>query len=168
MQVVCLSELTHFKQWFSGGKGGATAVCQDFVQPFGPHQQGPDSAIPTHPCWWLPAGGQGQGCHFQVNKVQATRVSVKAWLQTFSQPFFGGTTCLKFAIFTRDYSRKRKESVWAAFLNLLNRPDGFIQNMTSRWPLNLVFTVDLIFCSTRVVAKMACWSPEQMQGSDLQ
>merc|ERR1719365_482487 len=54
------------------------------------------------------------------------------------------------AIF-RDYSRKRKESVWAAFLNLLNRPDGFIQNMTSR-----------------VVAKMACWSPEQMQGSDLQ
>ena len=44
------------------------------------------------------------------------------------------------AIF-RDYSRKRKESVWAAFLNLLNRPDGFIQNMTSR-----------------VVAKMACWS----------
>ena len=88
--------------------------------------------------------------------------------KTFLQPFFGGTTCLKFAIFTRDYSRKRKESVWAAFLNLLNRPDGFIQNMTSRWPLNLVFTVDLIFCSTRVVAKMACWSPEQMQGSDLQ
>merc|ERR1711971_1087458 len=39
----------------------------------------------------------------------------------------------------------------AAFLNLLNRPDGFIQNMTSR-----------------VVAKMACCSPEQMQGSDLQ
>ena len=54
------------------------------------------------------------------------------------------------AIF-RDYSRKRKESVWAAFLNLLNRPDGFIQNMTSR-----------------VVAKMACWSVEQMAGSDLQ
>merc|ERR1719348_2946158 len=54
------------------------------------------------------------------------------------------------AIF-RDYSRKRKESVWAAFLNLLNRPDGFIQNMTSR-----------------VVAKMACWSVEQMTGSDLQ
>jgi len=51
----------------------------------------------------------------------------------------------------RDYSRKRKESVWAAFLNLLNRPDGFIQNMTSR-----------------VVAKMACWSVEQMSGSDLQ
>lgn len=32
----------------------------------------------------------------------------------------------------REYSRKRKESVWAAFLNLLNRPDTFIQNMTSR------------------------------------
>merc|ERR1719431_586331 len=54
------------------------------------------------------------------------------------------------AIF-REYSRKRKESVWAAFLNLLNRPDGFVQNMTSR-----------------VVAKMACWSVEQMAGSDLQ
>merc|ERR1719500_404008 len=51
----------------------------------------------------------------------------------------------------REYSRKRKESVWAAFLNLLNRPDGFVQNMTSR-----------------VVAKMACWSVEQMGGSDLQ
>jgi len=51
----------------------------------------------------------------------------------------------------REYSKKRKESVWAAFLNLLNRPDGFIQNMTSR-----------------VVAKMACWSVEQMAGSDLQ
>merc|ERR1719189_3236381 len=54
------------------------------------------------------------------------------------------------AIF-REYSRKKKESVWAHFLNLLNRPDGFIQNMTSR-----------------VVAKMACWSVEKMAGSDLQ
>ena len=32
----------------------------------------------------------------------------------------------------RDYAKKRRESVWAHFLNLLNRPDGFIQNMTSR------------------------------------
>merc|ERR1711892_501925 len=42
---------------------------------------------------------------------------------------------------------------WAHFLNLLNRPDGSIQNMTSR-----------------VVAKMACWSPpgELMAGYDLQ
>jgi len=54
------------------------------------------------------------------------------------------------AIF-REYSRKRKESVWAHFLNLLNRPDGFIMNMTAR-----------------VVAKMACWSREYMSGSDLQ
>ena len=48
---------------------------------------------------------------------------------------------------------KSKESVWAHFLNLLNRPDGFIQNMTAR-----------------IVAKMACWSPpgELMAGSDLQ
>ena len=53
----------------------------------------------------------------------------------------------------RDYARKRKESVWAHFLNLLNRPDGFIQNMTAR-----------------IVSKMACWSPaaELMAGSDLQ
>lgn len=43
--------------------------------------------------------------------------------------------------------------MWAHFLNLLNRPDGFIQNMTAR-----------------IVAKMACWSPpgELMAGSDLQ
>ena len=27
----------------------------------------------------------------------------------------------------REYARKRKESVWAQFLNLLNRPDPFIQ-----------------------------------------
>merc|ERR550525_1953512 len=53
----------------------------------------------------------------------------------------------------RDYAKKRRESVWAHFLNLLNRPDGFIQNMTAR-----------------IVAKMACWSPpgELMAGSDLQ
>jgi V-type H+-transporting ATPase subunit H len=51
----------------------------------------------------------------------------------------------------REYARKRKESVWAQFLNLLNRPDGFIQNMTAR-----------------VIAKMAVWSPEPMQGQDLQ
>merc|ERR1719480_728307 len=56
------------------------------------------------------------------------------------------------AIF-RDYAKKRRESVWAHFLNLLNRPDTFIQNMTAR-----------------IVAKMACWSPpgELMAGSDLQ
>merc|ERR550534_1761054 len=54
------------------------------------------------------------------------------------------------AIF-REYARKRKESVWAQFLNLLNRPDGFIQNMAAR-----------------VISKMACWSPEPMQGQDLQ
>jgi len=54
------------------------------------------------------------------------------------------------AIF-REYARKRKESVWAQFLNLLNRPDGFIQNMTAR-----------------VIAKMACWSAEPMKGQDLQ
>jgi len=54
------------------------------------------------------------------------------------------------AIF-REYARKRKESIYTQFLNLLNRPDGFIQNM-----------------SARVIAKMACWSTEPMQGQDLQ
>merc|ERR550525_1842110 len=53
----------------------------------------------------------------------------------------------------RDFAKKRRESVWANFLNLLNRPDTFIQNMTAR-----------------IVAKMACWSPpgDLMAGSDLQ
>lgn len=50
----------------------------------------------------------------------------------------------------KEYSRKKRESVWTPFLNLLNRPDGFIMNMTSR-----------------IVAKMACWSRELMDGSDL-
>jgi len=50
----------------------------------------------------------------------------------------------------KEYCRKKKESVWGPFLNLLNRPDGFIMNMTSR-----------------IVAKIACWSRELMDGSDL-
>merc|ERR1719223_956148 len=33
--------------------------------------------------------------------------------------------------FLRDYAKKRRESVWAHFHNLLNRPDTFIQNMTA-------------------------------------
>jgi V-type H+-transporting ATPase subunit H len=50
----------------------------------------------------------------------------------------------------KEYSRKKKESVWAPFLNMLNRQDGFITNMTSR-----------------ILAKMACWGKELMDGSDL-
>lgn len=50
----------------------------------------------------------------------------------------------------KEHSRRKKESVWAPFLNLLNRPDAFIMNMTAR-----------------IVAKMACWSRELMDGSDL-
>ncbi len=46
---------------------------------------------------------------------------------------------------------KGGESVWAHLLNLLNRPVGFIMNMTSR-----------------VIAKVACWSSQLMTGSDLQ
>ncbi|CAG0879126.1 unnamed protein product [Cyprideis torosa] len=50
----------------------------------------------------------------------------------------------------RDFSGRRKESVWSPFLNLLNRPDTFIMHMTAR-----------------IVGKMACWSKELMDGSDL-
>ena len=108
------------------------------------------------------------GLPFSGEQSSSNTCKCKSMTSNFFAAFLWRHHLPKICYFTRDYSRKRKESVWAAFLNLLNRPDGFIQNMTSRWPLNLVFTVDLIFCSTRVVAKMACWSPEQMQGSDLQ
>lgn len=50
----------------------------------------------------------------------------------------------------REYAKKKRENVWSPFLNLLNRPDGFIQNMTSR-----------------IIAKLACWSRDPMDGSDL-
>ena len=49
-----------------------------------------------------------------------------------------------------EYSRPKKLSVWAPFLSLLARNDGLIQNMTSR-----------------IIAKIACWSREPMDGSDL-
>ena len=50
----------------------------------------------------------------------------------------------------KNYAAKKNESVWTQLLTLLNRPVGFIMNMTSR-----------------VIAKMACWSRELMTGSDL-
>jgi V-type H+-transporting ATPase subunit H len=50
----------------------------------------------------------------------------------------------------KEYAAKRKESVWSTFLNLFNRTDPFIVNMTAR-----------------VIAKMACWSNDLMEGSDL-
>lgn len=50
----------------------------------------------------------------------------------------------------KDYARKNHENVWTPFINLLNRPDGFIVNMTSR-----------------IISKIACWSKELMDGSDL-
>jgi V-type H+-transporting ATPase subunit H len=40
----------------------------------------------------------------------------------------------------KDYSSQRGESAWVYLLTLLNRPAGFIMNMTAR-----------------VIAKMACW-----------
>jgi V-type H+-transporting ATPase subunit H len=50
----------------------------------------------------------------------------------------------------REYARKNKESVWAPFLSMLNRTDGFIVNQTSR-----------------IISKIACWSKEPMEGADL-
>merc|ERR1712045_898889 len=50
----------------------------------------------------------------------------------------------------KTFYANRAESVWTQLLTLLNRPVGFIMNMTAR-----------------VIAKMACWSCELMQGSDL-
>ena len=41
----------------------------------------------------------------------------------------------------KNYAAKKNESVWTQLLTMLNRPVGFIMNMTSR-----------------VIAKMACWS----------
>lgn len=49
-----------------------------------------------------------------------------------------------------DYASKRKENIWAPFLSLLNRSDGFIINMSSR-----------------ILAKLACWGTEQMPKSDV-
>jgi V-type H+-transporting ATPase subunit H len=50
----------------------------------------------------------------------------------------------------KDYSRKRKDSVWSSFLSLLNRNDSFIQNI-----------------SARIIAKIACWSNDLIDGPDL-
>lgn len=50
----------------------------------------------------------------------------------------------------KEYSKKKKDSVWSCFLSLLNRNDPFIQNM-----------------SARIVAKIACWSSDLMEGADL-
>lgn len=51
----------------------------------------------------------------------------------------------------REHSSRKRESIWGPFLNLLNRQDGFILNMTSR-----------------IIAKLACWSHELMEKTDLQ
>ncbi|KAK8724341.1 hypothetical protein OTU49_011339 [Cherax quadricarinatus] len=50
----------------------------------------------------------------------------------------------------KECARKNRESMWSPFLNLLTRPDTFIINMTAR-----------------IIAKLACWSREPMDGSDL-
>ncbi|CAL1270361.1 unnamed protein product [Larinioides sclopetarius] len=53
-------------------------------------------------------------------------------------------------LFKPTKTKKKSDSLWSPFLSLLNRPDGFITNMTSR-----------------IIAKLACWSKELMDGSDL-
>ena len=50
----------------------------------------------------------------------------------------------------KEYSAKKNESAWVQLLTLLNRPGAFIMNMTAR-----------------VIAKIACWSKQPMDGSDL-
>jgi len=50
----------------------------------------------------------------------------------------------------KEYSAKKNESAWVQLLTLLNRPGAFIMNMTAR-----------------VIAKIACWSKQSMDGSDL-
>lgn len=49
-----------------------------------------------------------------------------------------------------EHAAKRKESIYAPFINLLNRQDGFIINMAAR-----------------ILAKLACWGREIMPKSDL-
>ncbi|XP_076182155.1 V-type proton ATPase subunit VhaSFD isoform X1 [Ptiloglossa arizonensis] len=51
----------------------------------------------------------------------------------------------------QEHSNRKRESIWGPFLNLLNRQDGFIMNMTSR-----------------IIAKLACWSHDLMDKTDLQ
>lgn len=50
----------------------------------------------------------------------------------------------------REHAHANHTSLWQPFLNLLNRQDGFIMHMTSR-----------------IIAKIACWSSELMEKSDL-
>lgn len=50
----------------------------------------------------------------------------------------------------RDYAKRKRENVWLPFLNLLNRPDGVTKHMAAR-----------------ITAKLACWSREPMDGTDL-
>ncbi|KOC65371.1 V-type proton ATPase subunit H [Habropoda laboriosa] len=58
--------------------------------------------------------------------------------------------CSRVELF-REHSSRKHESLWGPFLNLLNRQDGFIMNMTSR-----------------IIAKLACWSHDLMEKTDLQ
>ena len=51
----------------------------------------------------------------------------------------------------KEYAVRRRESVWTQLLTLLNRPVGFIMNMTAR-----------------VIAKIACWSRDLMTGKYFQ
>ena len=51
----------------------------------------------------------------------------------------------------REYAKKKRESVWAPFLNLLNRPDDISVNLTA-W----------------ILARLACDGRQLMDAADLQ
>ncbi|KAI8506109.1 PREDICTED: V-type proton ATPase subunit H-like [Branchiostoma belcheri] len=49
-----------------------------------------------------------------------------------------------------DYAKKMKTAPWSQFINMLNRQDQFVINQAAR-----------------IIAKLACWGRELMEGSDL-
>ncbi|KAK6167423.1 hypothetical protein SNE40_021457 [Patella caerulea] len=51
----------------------------------------------------------------------------------------------------KEFAKKRKESVWSPFFHLLEREDKFI-----------------VYQSSRIIAKIACWSKEAMDKKNLQ
>ncbi|XP_005101408.1 V-type proton ATPase subunit H [Aplysia californica] len=51
----------------------------------------------------------------------------------------------------KEFARKKKESVWQPFFHLLDRDDKFI-----------------VYQASRIIAKIACWSKDQMERKNLQ
>lgn len=69
------------------------------------------------------------------------------------------------------YAKKQKQSVWAPFLQMLTRNDGFIINQVLNFVTNSYCSFEVLQCVpmqvSRIIAKLACWSPELMDGPDL-